>query len=153
MPRAQTARRRRALSLTIRTATVRPRVRFVRPQVVVVEWTRGKSDYALLPTVARSGMTFEVGACPWGCLVADRYAQVRSFVSRLVCVSVWYIVLHSFNTVCANIDAQSRRLILSALDFIEAHNNALKTVPRPPTVSLTMNIFTPVSSISYPEVF
>jgi hypothetical protein len=47
---------------------------------------------------------------------------------------------------------QSRRLILSALDFIEAHNNVLKTVPRPPSVSLAMNVFTPVSSISYPEV-
>lgn len=91
----------------------------VDPSVVVVEWTRGKADYALLPTVARSGMTFEVGACPWGCLVADRYAQ-------------------------------SRRLILSALDFIEAHNTVLKAVPRPPAASLVMNVFTPVSSISYP---
>ena len=34
--------------------------------VVIVEWTRGKSDYHLLPTLGRSGMTFEVGACPWG---------------------------------------------------------------------------------------
>ncbi len=33
--------------------------------VVIVEWTRGKSDYHLLPTLGRSGMTFEVGACPW----------------------------------------------------------------------------------------
>ena len=90
------------------------------PAVVVVEWTRGKSDYALLPTVGRSGMTFEVGACPWGCLVGDRYAQ-------------------------------SRRLILSALDFIEAHNNALAAVPRPPSVALKIPVFTPVGSCGYPE--
>jgi hypothetical protein len=31
------------------------------PAVVVVEWTAGKDDYALLPTVGRSGMTFEFG--------------------------------------------------------------------------------------------
>ena len=62
-------------------------------QVVVVEWTRGKSDYALLPTVARSGMTFEVGACPWGCLVADRYAQVRQPV-RLAAVGLAMISRH-----------------------------------------------------------
>ena len=53
---------------------------------------------------------------------------------------------------CVRNDGQSRRLILSALDFIEAHNNVLKTVPRPPSVSLAMTVFTPVSSISYPEV-
>lgn len=35
------------------------------PSVVVVEWTQGKADYGLLPTVGRSGMTFEVGPCPW----------------------------------------------------------------------------------------
>ncbi len=51
-----------------------------------MEWTRGKPDYALLPTVARSGMTFEVGACPWGCLVADRYAQVRRSVYHSLCL-------------------------------------------------------------------
>eukprot|EP01043_Picozoa_sp_COSAG02_P055952 COSAG02_NODE_6564_length_3490_cov_1.803182_5_plen_157_part_00 len=60
-----------------------------------MEWTRGKSDYALLPTVARSGMTFEVGACPWGCLVADRYAQVRQFVYRFPCLSVYCLAFVS----------------------------------------------------------
>ena len=58
-------------------------------------YAAARKDYTLLPSVGRSGMTFEVGACPWGCLVADLYAQ-------------------------------SRKLILAALDFIEAHNTALR---------------------------
>ena len=49
--------------------------------------------------------------------------------------------------------AQSRRLILSALDFIEAHNNALAAVPRPPVSKLSMDVFTPVRMPTTPRDF
>jgi succinylglutamate desuccinylase len=89
------------------------------PTVVVVEWTDGKPDYALLPTIGRSGMTFEVGPCPWGCLVGELYAQ-------------------------------SRRLILAALDYIEAHNLALQAVPLPSPATLAVPVFKPVGTVGYP---
>ena len=157
-------------------------------QVVVVEWTRGKADYALLPTIGRSGMTFEVGACPWGCLVADRYAQVRTDIApagrpsrcgqinRGNARTTWTRCTPTLSAhmaalcltlpvcafclcaaavcacVCVWIWLQSRRLLLSALDFIEAHNKALAALPSsrsapPPLTPLSMPVFTPVASI------
>lgn len=61
--------------------------------VRVVNWN-DVPDWALCASVGRSGMTFEVGACPWGCLVPDLYMR-------------------------------SQRLILAALDYVEAHNKRI----------------------------
>eukprot|EP00937_MAST-01D_sp_MAST-1D-sp2_P003549 g3549.t1 len=47
--------------------------------VRVVEWAPA-ADYAMLPSIGRSGMTFEVGACPWGCLIGKWYALSRQLV-------------------------------------------------------------------------
>ena len=38
------------------------------------------TDYSLLPSISRSGMTFEVGPVPCGCLSADLYALTRTLV-------------------------------------------------------------------------
>eukprot|EP00656_Telonema_subtile_P024598 TRINITY_DN2678_c0_g1_i4.p1 TRINITY_DN2678_c0_g1~~TRINITY_DN2678_c0_g1_i4.p1 ORF type:complete len:217 (-),score=49.97 TRINITY_DN2678_c0_g1_i4:128-778(-) len=45
------------------------------PEVRVVNWAAGKEDYPLLPSIGRSGMTFEVGACPCGCVVGHWYTK------------------------------------------------------------------------------
>ena len=45
------------------------------PSVRIVEWTRGVADYPMLPSVARSGMTFEVGPVAWGVIDGALYAQ------------------------------------------------------------------------------
>ena len=85
-------------------------------------YAAARKDYTLLPSVGRSGMTFEVGACPWGCLVADLYAQ-------------------------------SRKLILAALDFIEAHNTALDPWQSSPPEMMTIEVpvFNSIFAMQYPD--
>jgi succinylglutamate desuccinylase len=46
------------------------------PEVRICNWATA-ADWPMLPTIGRSGMTFEVGACPWGCLVGGWYAKSR----------------------------------------------------------------------------
>ena len=64
--------------------------------VKICNWTPVKNtlmgDWGLLPTLGRSGMTFEVGPSPWGNLNGKTYDQ-------------------------------SRKLLLSALDYIDSRLN------------------------------
>ena len=39
-------------------------------------------DYPLLPSVARHGMTFEVGPAPWGCVVGALYEQSLKLIGH-----------------------------------------------------------------------
>ena len=50
--------------------------------VRVVNWAAGKPDYPMLPTVARHGMTFEVGAAPWGVIDGASYVQSLGLIMR-----------------------------------------------------------------------
>lgn len=52
------------------------------PSVRVVNFTAGRADYPMLPTVARHGMTFEVGAVPWGCIDGALYDQSLDLLMR-----------------------------------------------------------------------
>lgn len=45
------------------------------PTVRVVNFTAGKEDYPMLPTIGRHGMTFEVGAVAWGCIDGALFQQ------------------------------------------------------------------------------
>ena len=38
----------------------------------------------MLPTVARHGMTFEVGSAPWGCIDGALYQQSLQLLMRLL---------------------------------------------------------------------
>jgi hypothetical protein len=49
------------------------------PSIRIVQWSPA-TDYSLLPSISRSGMTFEVGPVPCGCLAADLYALTRTLV-------------------------------------------------------------------------
>ena len=53
------------------------------PSVRIVEWTRGVADYPMLPSVARSGMTFEVGPVAWGVIDGALYAQSLGWLAAL----------------------------------------------------------------------
>eukprot|EP00050_Salpingoeca_kvevrii_P006733 m.291297 g.291297 ORF g.291297 m.291297 type:complete len:324 (-) comp12452_c0_seq1:942-1913(-) len=61
------------------------------PTVRIVEWNASKDDWPLLPTIGRSGFTFEVGPCPWGCVIGESYDQSR----RLVLATLDYIEAHN----------------------------------------------------------
>lgn len=51
--------------------------------VRIVNWNDQK-DWSLCPSVGRSGMTFEVGPCPWGCIVPDLFRRsVRLLLALL----------------------------------------------------------------------
>ncbi|CAE7590616.1 unnamed protein product [Symbiodinium sp. CCMP2592] len=58
--------------------------------VRVVEWN-DQPDWALCPSVGRSGLTFEVGPCPWGCLEPELFQRSR----RLVLALLDYIEKHN----------------------------------------------------------
>ncbi|CAJ1355423.1 unnamed protein product [Effrenium voratum] len=51
--------------------------------VRIVEWN-DQPDWPLCPSVGRSGLTFEVGACPWGCLEPELFQRSRRLVSALL---------------------------------------------------------------------
>jgi len=59
----------------------------VDPSVRVAQWSKGAADYPLLPSIAKHGMTFEVGPAPWGCIEPASYAQSLGLVhAALDCV-------------------------------------------------------------------
>lgn len=88
--------------------------------VRVVNWNN-VADWAVCPSVGRSGMTFEVGPCPWGCLEPGSYMR-------------------------------SQRLILAALDFVEAHNQRLIKGEAPTGPSVKMPVYRAIGvSIDYPR--
>ena len=52
------------------------------PSVRLILWNRSAKDYAMLPSVGKHGMTFEVGPCPWGCVVGELYAQSLALIGH-----------------------------------------------------------------------
>merc|ERR1719167_1857623 len=52
-------------------------------EVRIVDWN-DQADWALCPSVGRSGMTFEVGPCPWGCLVPELFARSKRLVLAML---------------------------------------------------------------------
>jgi len=51
--------------------------------VRIVNWNK-QQDWSLCPSVGRSGMTFEVGPCPWGCIVPDLFEKSVKLVGALL---------------------------------------------------------------------
>jgi succinylglutamate desuccinylase len=95
----------------------------VDPAVRVCNWTKGLADYALLPTVGKHGMTFEVGPTPTGCVVGASYAR-------------------------------SLRLLLAALDYLHAHNQAAAAPAPPPAeqwVEQTLDVFCNAGKRDFPR--
>ena len=60
------------------------------PTVRIVHWD-DKPDHPYLPSLGRSGMTFEVGPCPTGCLVGTLYQATQ----ELVRVALEFIQRHN----------------------------------------------------------
>lgn len=60
-------------------------------EVRIANWVQGAEDWPMLPSIGRSGMTFEVGACPWGCVVGSWYERSR----KLLLATLDYIELHN----------------------------------------------------------
>ena len=52
------------------------------PSVRLILWNRSATDYPMLPSVGKHGMTFEVGPCPWGCVVGELYAQSLALIGH-----------------------------------------------------------------------
>ena len=59
--------------------------------VKVCNWNAASADYAMLPSVGKSGMTFEVGPQPWGCADARAYAQSLDLLEA----ALDYVELHN----------------------------------------------------------
>jgi succinylglutamate desuccinylase len=49
--------------------------------VRIVEWDEKATDWGMLPTIARSGLTFEVGPVPWGCIDGKTFEQSKTLIS------------------------------------------------------------------------
>jgi succinylglutamate desuccinylase len=77
-------------------AAIAARLMSIDSSVRVCHWNPNATDYPMLPSVGRHGMTFEVGAVAWGCVDAALYQQ-------------------------------SLGLLLSALEYIDAHNACCKS--------------------------
>jgi succinylglutamate desuccinylase len=60
------------------------------PSVILCQWSPN-DDWSMLPTIARSGMTFEVGPTPWGALDPALYRQSR----QLLLAGLDYIQAHN----------------------------------------------------------
>tara|TARA_B110001452_G_scaffold159832_2_gene132986 strand:- start:1806 stop:2876 length:1071 start_codon:yes stop_codon:yes gene_type:complete len=67
------------------------------PTVRLILWNRSSKDYPMLPSVGKHGMTFEVGPCPWGCVVGELYAQSLALVGHAL------DYLHAHNTALASV--------------------------------------------------
>jgi succinylglutamate desuccinylase len=65
------------------------------PTVRMVCWTPVAAtltgDWGLLPSIGRSGMTFEVGATPWGAVNPKKYEQSRT----LLLAALDYVEMHN----------------------------------------------------------
>jgi len=61
------------------------------PSVRACNWNAGQTDWPMLPTVGKHGMTFEVGAVPWGVVDGAVYQKTR----RLVLASLAYVEAHN----------------------------------------------------------
>ena len=70
------------------------------PSVRLILWNRSAKDYPMLPSVGKHGMTFEVGPCPWGCLVGELYAQSLALIGHAM------DYLHAHNAALASGGAQ-----------------------------------------------
>ena len=77
------------------------------PSVRIVEWTRGVADYPMLPSVARSGMTFEVGPVAWGVIDGALYAQSL----RLVKAALDYVHAHNLALEAGGPDGWEERTV------------------------------------------
>ena len=52
------------------------------PSVRLLLWNRSVTDYPLMPSVGKHGMTFEVGAAPWGVIDGASYVQSLGLIMR-----------------------------------------------------------------------
>ena len=75
--------------------------------VRVVNWTAGKEDYPMLPTIGRHGMTFEVGGVPWGCVDAAQFQQSLTLLMHLLD----YVDAHNKALDAADSDAWKKVLL------------------------------------------
>lgn len=90
--------------------------------VTVVNWGDA-DDWSMLPSIGRSGMTFEVGAAPWGAVEPSQYRQ-------------------------------SHKLLLAALDYIEAHNSKFAEVGdkrKTRTKDVTVEVVKRLLTLDYPK--
>lgn len=81
--------------------------------VRVVNYTAGKEDYPMLPTIGRHGMTFEVGPVPWGCIDAELFQQSLTLLMHLL------DYVHAHNLAVAEADAARwRKTVLPVYDAV-----------------------------------
>ncbi|CAE8630471.1 unnamed protein product, partial [Polarella glacialis] len=73
--------------------------------VRIVNWNE-LEDWPLCPSVGRSGLTFEVGPCPWGVLEPELFQKSR----RLVLALLDYVEAH--NTLVASGSARSETVTM-----------------------------------------
>jgi len=78
--------------------------------VRIVNWNT-QSDWPLCASVGRSGMTFEVGPCPWGCLAPELFE--RSL--KLLLALLDYVELH--NKRIASAEASLKSITLPVFRF------------------------------------
>ena len=88
--------------------------------VRIVNWTAGRADYPMCPSVAPHGMTFEVGGVPCGCLDGGLYQQ-------------------------------SLRLLMRALDYVQAHNEAIAAGDIASWHTASVPVYESVRTVDYPR--
>ena len=89
--------------------------------VTICEWGEA-DDWSMLPSIGRSGMTFEVGPAPWGAIEPSQYRQ-------------------------------SSKLLLAALDYIDAHNQKIEEAGKRKrrTKEVTVSVVKRLLTLDYPK--
>ena len=75
------------------------------PSVRLCSWNANQSDWPMLPSVGRHGMTFEVGPVSWGVVDGELYATSL----RLILASLDYLEAH--NAACAGAGGWEERTV------------------------------------------
>jgi aspartoacylase len=117
------------------------------PAIRIVQWSPSP-DHSLLPSIARSGMTFEVGPAPCGCLVASLYLATR----KLVLAALDFIELHNEKVLRPLPQCASERTPLSPAPSVHAPCSSDDLAPAAKharVASVPATVFCRVCSVDY----
>lgn len=99
--------------------------------VRIVDWNT-QADWPLCASVGRSGMTFEVGPCPWGCVAPELFQRSQ----RLLLALLDYVELHnarvaSGSSIPESISVPVYRFIGISVDYPRADDGELNGMVHP----------------------
>ena len=112
------------------------------PSVRLILWNRSTRDYPLLPSVAKHGMTFEVGPAPWGCVVGALYEQSLKLIGHAL------DYLHAHNAALESADGAGWRTLTLTLALILTPTPSLTLTPTLTSIPILTLTLTPTLTLT-----